>query len=384
MGEAVQTDAVIPESLPQLADDAGRIVCFQADVIAVFRFVNRRDFADVGTDRQLEVLGEVRQFDGAGDIDDIADDCAGRRVTPRAWAHQHDFADGAAADENGVVDTFDAYQRMVQGNEHRMCAHVKLRAFARLRQPDHFDAIAKFVGQLNIQIADLGDALSEDLADFNRRLESQRGKDGNLVNDIKPFNVVGRIGFGKPGGLGFAQGFGKGFLLQLHLGQDVVGRAVDDAGDARDTVGLQTALQRRNQRNATADRRFKKDRGVVLIRQREKFWSVFGDKFFVSGDNVFAVGECALDDGVHWVYATDDFNDDFDGGVIGEFERVVRQREGFRVNLARFVAVGDGDAANVELRIVAQQADDARADGAQADDAKSGFVGHKCSVFSTG
>ena len=62
----------------------------------------------------------------------------------------------------------------MQRDEHRMGAHVELiRAIARLREADHLDAIAEFVGHLNVQVADLRDTLAEDLVHLDRLVKGE-------------------------------------------------------------------------------------------------------------------------------------------------------------------------------------------------------------------
>src|SRR5262249_12245632 len=132
----------------------------------------------------------------------------------------------------------------------------------------------------------------------------------------------GRVGLGEPGGLRLGERLRERLPLTLHLRQDVVGRAVDDAGDARYAVGLQPALQGRDQRDAAADRRLEEDCHVVAGGQVEDLGAVFGDQLFVGRDDVFAVRDRAFDDLVSRVDAARDLDQNLYLRVVGELERV--------------------------------------------------------------
>ncbi len=349
-----------------MPNHAGHVQRFQANVVRIRRFFNRAHIASFGVHRGLKIFGEIRQLERAGQIENIAHDGARRGELACAGARQHDFADRAAIDENRVVHAFDSRQRMMQRHQHRMRADIHFAAVANgLREADHLDAIAEFVGELNVEVADLRDALPIDFADFDGRLKGERGENRNLVHDVVAFDIVGRIGFGIAFCLGFAQGFGERLFLLLHHRQNVVRRAVDDACDFGDSIRLQAALHRRNQRDAAADRRFKKYRDIVFVGRFKNLRAVFGDHFFVGGDNVFAVGDRAFDDFVNLPDAARDFDDDFDAGIVGQRKSVVGDVKPGEINFARFGFIAHGNGADFKLRMVAQQFDYPRADCAE-------------------
>src|SRR5262245_23877516 len=380
--DAVEADAVFAEGVAQGADYAWSVFGFEPDVVSVDGLSDGVDVADLRADGQLEVAREVGQFQRAGEIDDVAHDCAGGGEAARARAVKHDLADRAAFDEDGVVDAFDAGQRVMARHECRMDAHVQRLTWRRvvlvagLRQTDHLDAVSEFRREADVQIADGGDALAVDLFDFDRDLERERREDGDFVSHVAPLDVVGRIGFGEPGGLGLGERFGERLPLALHLRQDVVGRAVDDAGDARDAVGLQPPLQGRDQRDAAPDRRFEENRNVVAVGQVEYLGAMFGDQLFVGRDDVFPVRDRAFDNLISRVNAARDLDQNLYLRVVGELERVVGDFELREVDVARFIAVAHRDGAYLKLGVAAEQRYDAGAYRSQAKNTKNRFCSH--------
>src|SRR5882672_3461087 len=380
--DAVEADAVFAEGVAQIAYHARRVLGFEPDVVSVDSLSDGKNLADLRADGQLEIAREIGQLQRAGEIDNVAHDGAGGGETARARAVKHDLSDRIAFDEDGVVDAFDAGQRVMARHESRMDAHVQGLIgrrdvlIAGLREPDHLDAVPEFRRELDVQIADGGDALAVDLFDLDRDLERERREDGDFVSHVAPLDIVGRIGFGESGGLSLGQRLRERLPLALHLRQDVVGRAVDDAGDARDAVGLQPALQGRDQRDAAPDRRLEKDRHVVAVGQVEDLRAVFGDQLFVGRDDVFAVRDRAFDHLVSRFNAARALDQNLYLWIVGELERVVGDFELREIDVAGLIAVAHGDGAYLELWVAAKQRDDAGAYSSQAENTKNRFWGH--------
>src|SRR5262249_52403462 len=264
----------------------------------------------------------------------------------------------------------------------RMDAHVqrltrrRVVLVAGLRQTDHLDAVSEFRRETDVQIADGGDALAVDLFDLDRDLEGERREDGDFISHVAPLDVVGRVGFGESGGLSLGERLRERLLLALHLRQDVVGRAIDDAGDARDAVCLQPAVQGRDQRDAAPNRRLEENRHVVAVGQVEYLRAVLGDQFFVGRDDVFAVSDRSFDYLVSRINAPSDLDQNLYLRIVGELERVVGDFELRVIDVAGLIAVAHGNGAYLELWVVAEQRDDAGAYRTQAKNTKNRFRGH--------
>ncbi len=74
-----------------------------------------------------------------------------------------------------------------------------------------------------------------DVLERNPHPEGEARQDGGLGGGVGAGDVSGRIGLGVSQALGLSQGLAVGGGLSRHLGEDVVGGAVDDShhrGDA--------------------------------------------------------------------------------------------------------------------------------------------------------
>jgi hypothetical protein len=90
---------------------------------------------------------------------------------------------------------------------------------------------------------DPGNALHRQSVQGEIPAVGQPDEQNQLVGRVHALDVEGRIGLGIALVLGLGQGLGKGQALVAHLGQDVVGRAVQDADDASDAVAGQGLLE---------------------------------------------------------------------------------------------------------------------------------------------
>ena len=111
------------------------------------------------------------------------------------------------------------------------------------------------------------------------------------------------------------------------------------------------------------------------MREVEDFRAVFGDDFFVGGDDVLALGNGIADDLVSRVGAARHFDDDFKLRVIDEIERLIGDANRREIDFARFYFVAHGDPFDAKARVVLQQLDDACADGAESNHADA-YFGH--------
>ena len=116
--------------------------------------------------------------------------------------------------------------------------------------------------QLNgvAELAGLGDVLGADGADTllvhiiggNAGAKADGGEDGRLAGGIEAVDVGGRVGLGIALGLCIGEHVGVIGALGVHARQDVVGGAVEDAGDGQDLVAHQIVLKRAHDGDAAA------------------------------------------------------------------------------------------------------------------------------------
>jgi len=198
------------------------------------------------------------------------------------------------------------------------------------------------------------------------------------VRGIDAFDVEGWIGFGVAQALGFLEHLVEGQAVVAHLGEDEVGRAVDDAGRPFDAVGGQALAQCLDDGDAAGHRRFEGDHDTLLLGSGENLGAMHGEQRLVGGDHVLAVGDGLHDHVLGHAVAADQLDDDVDFRVIDQREGVVGNPGGAAGDLfgGFDIAVGDGrdadrpaGAARDFLRVTVKNGPGATADGADADKA---------------
>ena len=148
----------------------------------------------------------------------------------------------------------------------------------RLRDAQQLDAVAELFGVFDVGRVQFGDAFDVGLVELHRDAERDRRHDGHLVRGIDALDVEGRIGFGVTQALRLFQHGVESQALVAHLGQDEIGRAVDDAGDPLDAVGRQAFAQRLDDRNAAGHGRLERHHHALVLRRLENLVAVHGQQ----------------------------------------------------------------------------------------------------------
>ena len=117
-----------------------------------------------------------------------------------------------------------------------------------------------------------------------------------------------------------------------HVGEDVVGGAVDDAHHPADAVAGERLAQRADERDATAHRRLEQDVDARALGGLEQLATVGGDELLVRGDHGLAAHERFDDEAPGRFDAADDLHHDVDVGIVDHRRGVVgeapaRQRQ---------------------------------------------------------
>src|SRR5690606_6658361 len=105
-----------------------------------------------------------------------------------------------------------------------------------LADRQQLDGAAERLGGLEVGRGHLGDALPVDVVGGGAGVEGDRGQDGGLGGGVVTLDVGGGVGLGVAQRAGVGQGRGVIGSGGGHLGQDVVGGAVDDAGHSQHGV----------------------------------------------------------------------------------------------------------------------------------------------------
>ena len=220
--------------------------------------------------------------------------------------------------------------------------HAQLNAVAGvLGDAQVLDAVTELGGALHILDGDAADAFHVHLGKLQRNTEGDGGDDGELVRRVHAFHVEGRVRFRVAQALRFFQHFLEGAPALLHLGEDVVAGAVDNARHPVDVVGGQAFTQGFQNRDAAGHRRFEGYVHAVLMGGLEDFVAVLGDQRLVGGDDVLAV----LDRGEHQlaggVGAADQLHQNVDFRVRGHREDIPRHAD--TVDVARRIVAAGAD-----------------------------------------
>lgn len=227
-----------------------------------------------------------------------------------------------------------------------------------LREPYHFDSVSEFSSESNVEIGNTGDTLTVDLACFNRSVEGECGKDGDLVGDVITLDIVSGVGFGIARRLCLAQGRAKGELFPLHPGKDVVGGSIDDTGEPDDPVAEKSALKRRYEGNTAGDCRLEENNHSVLTGEVEDLGAVSGNEGFVGSDDVFTVPYRRRYQLVGRCQATGDLDNYTDSGVVDQFKGIACQLDSGQVDRTMAIEITDGNPSKPETWISTQEVDD--------------------------
>jgi len=112
-------------------------------------------------------------------------------------------------------------------------------------------------------------------------------------------------------------------LLLLHLGQDVIAGAIEDAVDARDAVAGEPLAQSLHDRDGGGCRGFEIERDAVLFGQHRELHALLGEQRLVGGDHRLAGGERGFNRGARRIAgAADQFDEDVDAGIARQRHRV--------------------------------------------------------------
>ena len=93
-----------------------------------------------------------------------------------------------------------------------------------------------------------------------RAPNGKMGQDRQLLRGVAAVDVHGRIGLGEAQLLGLGQGVGVALAAVLHLREDEVARAVENAVNRLDLVGHQRLVDGRDDRNAASHGRLEGNR----------------------------------------------------------------------------------------------------------------------------
>ena len=376
----IDADACVGQQARDLGEHAGLVGHAQAQVVAGHDLAHRQHGVvahRIGLESQVRhSMRGVRRVQ-AGDVHQVGDHGAGRRLAARTLAVVQGRADGIGLHHHRIHRAFDIGDQPLGRHQRRV--HPQLDALGRaLGDAQELDAIAQLLGVADVLRAQLGDAFDIGLVELHRDAEGDRRHDGGLVRGVHPFDVEGGVGLGIAQALRLLEHHVEVQPLVAHLGQDEIGGAIDDAGDPLDAVGGEAFAQRLDDGDAAGHCRLECHHHAPAMRRGEDFRAMHGQQGLVGRDHMLARLDGLHDQGLGHAIAADQLDDDVDLGVGDDRTRIAHdlRRVADRGLRPRRVQVGhhrDLDAAAgaaLDLFLVAlQDVEDTVTDGAYAQQA---------------
>jgi hypothetical protein len=149
----------------------------------------------------------------------------------------------------------------------------------------------------------------------HRGAEGDAGDDRHLGARVVALDVGGGIGLGVAEGLRLRQRVLVGCARLGHAGEDVVGRAVDDAHHPRDALAHERLAQRADDRDAPGHGRLEQQVDAGVLRSFEQLGPGRGEELLVAGDHRLAGLDGGEDEVARRVDAADHLDDHVDLGV---------------------------------------------------------------------
>ena len=273
---------------------------------------------------------------------------------------------------------------MVLRQHGRMHAHLNGVPLL-LADGQQLDLVTQQFGSLKILCRQFGNALAVDDVDGHVRVKRHRGQDGQLVHRVVPFHIGSGIGFRVAQRLRLLQHLVECAPFLGHLGQNVVCRAIDDAHDALDVVGLHGVRNGTDNGDAAAHRRLQIQPCAGLLGRRLELVPVLAHDLLVRRDDRLAAGERAQNERARRFHPAHALDHDADARILQDVvDRRGKQLPRRQVQVGLVFKISYEDMGNLQIQLFAVQdvpmvlrrnAVDAGADGAKAEDC-NGVGGH--------
>jgi hypothetical protein len=300
---AAHRHLVVPEHLRDLSEDARAVVDLQVKV---------EGHLDVLGDLEVRVLLEQRG--SAGDHgDDVAEHRRCRLGAARAGARHRDLGDRGRLDHHGVERPLDRREWMPGVEEAGKDANADLRVADPLGDPEQLQREAELLRVGEVVRLDLLDALIGDVLQLHGRPEGEPGEDRHLRRGIGTADVIARVRLRIAEILGLLQGLLVGEATPGHLGEDVVGGAVDDPEHLLDRDRAEALLDHADHRNRARDGRLEPKLGTALPRGGDQLLAVLGEQLLVGGHHMATIPQGAGNVVERRVDAADQLDDDLAG-----------------------------------------------------------------------
>ena len=196
------------------------------------------------------------------------------------------------------------------------------------------DNTAELFCKSNILARDVFDTLDiGDIVIGDVFAERDACKDSDLSCGVKACDICVGVCLGIAQFLRRLQSLGKALALALHVGEDIVGGAVEDTCDANDIVGCEAFVKRCDYRNTAADACLVKINDAVFTCDSFKLAAVFINYRLVGGNDGFACLKCGKAEFISNAVAAHRFEHDADAFVVDDLVEIGGNFVGKRVTL---------------------------------------------------
>ena len=209
---------------------------------------------------------------------------------------------------------------------------------------------AHLAGRGDVGGGDLGDALAVDVGGGDPGVEGQAGQDRGLGRGVEALDVGGRVGLGVAELLRLLERLVEAGAGGVHLVEDEVGGAVDDAEHPGHPVAGQRLAQRPQDRDRAGDGGLEVEVAAGLLGGLEQRRAVLGEQRLVGGDDRRAVLERGQDQRPGRLDAADHLDHQVDVAAGDQAVRVGGEQPVGHVDVARRVEAAYGDADQLDRR----------------------------------
>ena len=171
-------------------------------------------------------------------------------------------------------------------------------------------------------------------------VERRRGKHRQLLRGVQALHVESGIGFGVAKALGFGEGGGEILAIVFHRREDVVGSAVDNAGQQVPPVRREAGVQRLHDGNAAGHGCLVANRQAFGRRQGEQRVAACSQERFVGRNHRAPGPQTGFHQSAGGVFATDQLHHHIHG-ALRQTRQVRAERRAAQVNVRFGCAAGD-------------------------------------------
>ena len=325
---------------------------------------------------QVRVRGRLRAARAgqpvAGHRHHVAQHRAGRGRAAGAGAVEHQPPRRLRLHEHRVVRPAHPGERVPSRDHRRVRPHAHAGAVGRLlADGQHLHHAAHLARAGDVGRGDLGDALAVHVRGRDPAVERETGQDGGLGRGVEALHVGGRVGLRVAQLLRLVQRVGEAGAAGVHLVEDVVGGAVDDAQHPVHPIAGQRLAQWTQQRDRAGHAGLVVQVSAVLGGRGVQGRTVGGQQRLVGRHHRLAGLHRGQDQRARRLDAADDLDDDVDVVARGQRHRVGREqaRPGGHATFSPRTAHRDpgqlqrrADPGGQVVRLLAQEPDHLRPD----------------------